>query len=41
MILGGFLPPGFRYRLASLGLLGKMSGQDLAQKCIIGVAGES
>lgn len=32
MILGGFLPPGFRYRLASLGLLGKMSGQDLAQK---------
>lgn len=41
MILGGFLPPGFRYKLASLGLLGKMSGQDLAQKCIIGVAGEA
>lgn len=41
MILGGFLPLGFRYKLASLGLLGKMSGQDLALKCIIGVAAEA
>ena len=26
MILGGFLPPGFRYKLASLDLLDEMSG---------------
>lgn len=26
MILGGFLPPGFRYKLASLDLLDEMNG---------------
>lgn len=41
VIFGRFLPPVFRYKLASLDLLGKMSGQDLAHKCIIGVAGEA
>lgn len=41
VILSGFLPHGFRYKLAALDFFGEMSGQDLAQECIIGVAGEA
>ena len=41
VILGGFLPPGFRCELASLGLLGEMRRQALAQGCITDVAGEA
>lgn len=40
MISGGFLPPEFSYKLASLGLLDEMSGARLAQKYVIGVADE-
>lgn len=40
-ILSEFLPPEFRHKFASLNLLGEMSGQALAQECIIGVAGEA
>lgn len=41
VILSGFLPHGFRYKLAALDFLGEMSGQGLAQECIIGVVGEA
>lgn len=41
MILSGFLPHAFRYKLAALDFLGEMSGQGLAQECIIGVVGEA
>lgn len=34
-------PPGFGYKLASLGLLGEMSGLDPAQECIIGITDEA
>lgn len=40
-ILDGFLPPEFRHKLASMSLLGEISGQALAQECIIGVAGKA